>query len=215
MRRVALSIALVVASVALSAAGRPPPARYATFTQGQRAELSRVSTYLNSIRSLKGAFVQIDPNGNLEQGEFYLSKPGRMRFQYQPPNPLLIVSDGNTVAVKNAKLNTVDRYPLNDTPLDLILGDKVDLNSNLAITGMTEDQSAIVIRARSQSSHTQGDIAIAFAKEPLELRQWTVIDAQGLSTTVALKDVETGVALPDNLFVLRDTKNPFTRKGEE
>ena len=215
MRRVALFIAAAVAAIALSAAGRPPPARYATFTAEQRAELTRVSSYLNGIRSLKGNFVQIDPNGDLEQGEFYLSKPGRMRFQYLPPNPLLIVSDGNTVAVKNAKLKTVDRYPLTDTPLDLILGDKIDLNSNLAITGMTEDPASIVIHARSQSSHAQGDISIAFAKEPLELRQWTVIDAQGLSTTVALKDVETGVALPEDLFVLRDIKNPFTRKGEE
>jgi outer membrane lipoprotein-sorting protein len=215
MRRIAVVIALAVASLALSGAGHAPPPRYATFTKEQRAELTRVSAYLNGIRSLKGSFVQIDPNGTLEQGEFYLSKPGRMRFQYQPPNPLLIVSDGDTVAVKNAKLNTVDRYPLTDTPLDLILGDKIDLNSNLAITGMAEDQSAIVVHARSQSSHAQGDISIAFAKEPLELRQWTVIDAQGLSTTVALKDVETGVALPENLFVLRDNKNPFTRKGEE
>lgn len=215
MRRVAGILAVAVASIALSGAGHAPPPRYATFTAEQRAELTRVSAYLNSIRSLKGGFIQIDPNGALEHGEFYLSKPGRMRFQYQPPNPLLIVSDGDTVAVKNAKLNTVDRYPLTDTPLDLILGDKIDLNSNLAITGMAEDQSAIVIHARSQSSHAQGDISIAFAKEPLELRQWTVVDAQGLSTTVALKDVETGVALPENLFVLRDTKNPFTRKGEE
>ena len=215
MRRAGLVVAICVASLALSGAGHTPPPRYATFTPEQRTELTRISAYLNGIRSLKGGFIQIDPNGTLERGEFYLSKPGRMRFQYQPPNPLLIVSDGDTVAIRNAKLNTVDRYPLTDTPLDLILGDKIDLNSNLAITGMAEDQSAIVIHARSQSSHAQGDISIAFAKQPLELRQWTVIDAQGLSTTVALKDVETGVALPENLFVLRDTKSPFTRKGEE
>ena len=215
MYRVARFIVVAIASIALLGAGHAPPPRYATFTAEQRAELSRISAYLNGIRSLKGSFIQIDPNGTLERGEFYLSKPGRMRFQYQPPNPLLIVSDGDTVAVRNAKLNTVDRYPLTDTPLDLILGDKIDLNANLAITGMAEDQTSIVIHARSQSSHAQGDISIAFAKEPLELRQWTVIDAQGLSTSVALKDVETGVALPGNLFVLRDAKNPFTRKGEE
>src|SRR5215471_19358469 len=136
MRRVALIIAVAISSVALSGAGHAPPPHYATFNAEQRAELTRVSAYLNGIRSLKGGFVQIDPNGTIERGEFYLSKPGRMRFEYQPPNPLLIVSDGDTVAVKNAKLNTVDRYPLTDTPLDLILGDKINLNSNLAITGM-------------------------------------------------------------------------------
>src|SRR5258706_13408347 len=215
MRSVAAFLACTIAAVFLSAAGHAPPPRFASFTEEQRAQLERVSTYLNSIRTLKGRFVQIDPNGGFEQGEFYLAKPGRMRFEYHPPDPLLIVSDGDTVAVKNSKLKTVDRYPLTDTPLDLILGDKIDLNHNLALTGMSEQQGTLVIHARSASSHAQGDISIAFAEQPLELRQWTVVDAQGLTTTVALSDVQVGAELPGSLFVLRDEKSPFGRKGEE
>jgi len=136
MRRLAALIAIAIASVALSGAGHMATPHLATFTDAQRAALERVSAYLNSIRTLKGGFVQIDPNGDLEQGEFYLAKPGRMRFEYHPPNPTLIVSDGDTVAVKNSKLNTVDRYPLVDTPLDLLLNDKIDLNRSLAVTGI-------------------------------------------------------------------------------
>lgn len=214
MRRVLLILFFALAATGANAAALVPQ-HYARFTDAQRSELTRLSDYLNSIRTLQGAFTQIDPNGSLEQGTFYLSKPGRMRFSYEPPNPLLIVSDGTTVAVKNSKLNTTDRYPLTDTPLDLILGDKVDLNRNLAITGMAEDATGITIHARSQSSHAQGDISIVFAKEPLELRQWTVVDAQGLQTTVALRDVQTGVTLPGTLFVLRDEKSPFTHRGPE
>lgn len=201
--------------MALAAAGHTPPPRLATFTPEQRSELDRVGAYLNAIRTLQGRFVQLDPNGTIEQGEFYLSKPGKMRFAYQPPNPLLVVSDGTTVAVMNSTLKTIDRYPLADTPLDLILGEKIDLNRNLAVTGMVDDAAAITVHARSQASHTQGDISIEFARQPLELRQWTVVDAQGLSTTVLLKDVQTGIALPESLFVLRDAKSPFTRKGPE
>lgn len=214
MRPLIPALAFALASVLVSGAGNAPP-HYATFTPGQRAELTRISDYLNAIHTLKGSFIQSDPNGRIESGNFYIEKPGKMRFEYTPPDPLLIVSDGDTVAVKNSKLNTVDRYPLTDTPLDLILGDKIDLNQNLSITGMAEDQNQILIHARSQSSHAQGDITIAFSREPIGLRQWTVVDAQGLQTSVVLKDVESGVALADNLFVLRDTKNPFTRKGEE
>jgi outer membrane lipoprotein-sorting protein len=212
--RIAVALCLALACTAAHAAALVTQ-RYATFTEAQRSALTHVSDYLNSIRTLQGAFTQIDPNGMLEEGTFYLSKPGRMRFAYQPPNPLLIVSDGTTVAVKNAKLKTTDRYPLTDTPLDLILGDKIDLNRNLAVTGMVEDATGITIHARSQSSHAQGDISIVFAKEPLELRQWTVVDAQGLQTTVALRDVQTGVTLPGTLFVLRDAKSPFAHKGPE
>jgi outer membrane lipoprotein-sorting protein len=215
MRR---SVALFAASLsvaALSGAGHAPPPHMASFTAEQRAQLERVSAYLNSIRTLKGSFAQLDPNGDLEQGEFYLAKPGRMRFEYQPPNATLVVSDGTTVAVKNKKLNTVDRYPLTDTPLDLILGDKIDLNRNLAVTGMAERQGALEIHARSASSRAQGDISIVFSEQPLELRQWTVKDAQGLTTQVMLRDVQAGTDLPGSLFVLRDEKTPFARKGEE
>jgi len=214
MGRLSQLCALALISFAIAGAGQAPQ-RYASFSADQRADLKRISDYLNGIHTLEGSFLQIDPGGSIESGDFYLTKPGKMRFAYQPPNPLLIVSDGRTVAVRNAKLNTVDRYPLSDTPLGLILGDNIDLNQNLAITGMSEEPGAITIHAKSESSHAQGNISIEFSREPLELRQWTVVDAQGLSTTVVLKDIQTGIALPDSLFVLADAKNPFTRKDQE
>src|SRR5258708_28169171 len=108
MRSVAAVLACGVSILILSGAGHAPPPRMATFTAEQRAQLARISGYLNSIHTLKGGFLQIDPNGDLEQGDFYLAKPGRMRFEYRPPSSTLIVSDGNTVAVKNSKLKTVD-----------------------------------------------------------------------------------------------------------
>lgn len=213
MRRAASIAFLLVASVLLSGGGQPAPGTQ--FNDAQKATLDRVSAYLNSIRTLKGSFIQIDPNGDVEQGDFYIEKPGRMRFEYHPPAPTLIVSDGNTVAVKNSKLNTVDRYPLTDTPLDLILGENLDLKHNSAVMGIGEQEGSLVVRARSNNNRAQGDISIVFAQPQLELRQWTIVDAQGLSTTIALRDVQAGAALPGSLFVLQDAKNPFTKKGEE
>jgi outer membrane lipoprotein-sorting protein len=215
MRRLVPAFLTCAISIALGAAGHMAPPHYATFDNTQKAALTRISLYLNSVRSLKGGFVQVDPDGTVEEGEFYLEKPGRMRFEYRPPTPTLIVSDGRTVAVKNSKLNTVDRYPLSDTPLDLILGDSIDLEHNLSVTGFAESEGEWIVHARSASTRSQGDIAITFSAEPLELRQWTVVDSQGLSTTVALRNLEAGVTLPGSLFVLSDPKSPFARKSEE
>jgi outer membrane lipoprotein-sorting protein len=162
------------------------------FTAAQRADLARVSDYLNSIRTMTGGFTQIDPNGDIDQGTFAIAKPGKMRFEYKPPTPTLIVSDGRTVAVQNSKLKTVDRYSLSDTPLDIILGDKIDLLHDHSITGVEHQQDALVVHARSRGSNAQGNISLVFATPGLELRQWTVVDNQGLQTTVALRDVQIG-----------------------
>lgn len=213
MRRALQSMAALAAAVFLVGAG--PTAPGTQFSDAQKATLDRVSAYLNGIRTMKGGFVQIDPNGEVEQGDFYIDKPGRMRFEYHPPAPTLVVSDGTTVAVKNNKLNTVDRYPLTDTPLDIILSNDIDLRHNAYVIGIGEQEGALVIRARSNSNRSQGDISIVFAEPQLELRQWTIVDSQGLSTTVSLQNVQSGVALPGTLFVLRDEKNPFTRKSDE
>jgi outer membrane lipoprotein-sorting protein len=185
-------------------AAQPLLAAPGGYSAADRVELDRVSAYLNSIRTMKGGFVQIDPNGDVDQGTFDISKPGRMRFEYNPPAPTLIVSDGTTVAVSNARLKTVDSYPLDQTPLDLILGDKIDLAGSHEIVGIAHQQDAFIVKARSRGGRTQGNITLTFSEPELELRQWTVIDNQGLSTTVALRDVQTDIDLPGSLFVLPD-----------
>jgi len=215
MRRFA-SLAIVLLSVLLAVgAGQPPPPRHIDFSEADRADLDRVSAYLNSIHTLEGEFVQIDPDGGIDQGIFYLSKPGRLRFEYRPPSPLLIVSDGRTVAVSNSKLKTVDRYPLSATPLDLLLGDKIDLRRDGSIMAVLRQPGALVIEARTGRNRNKPNLAITFAEPDLELRQWTIVDDQGLTTTVALRNLMSGVSLDDKLFVLRDSKKPVGVKPRE
>jgi outer membrane lipoprotein-sorting protein len=219
MNRRAVLLALPSLAFAANAVAKP-----AGFTQmlappkalsdADKAALAKVSAYLNTIRTMKGGFLQIGPDGQVDQGTFALSKPGRIRFEYAPPTPSLIVSDGTTLAVSNPKLRTVDRYPLADTPLDLILGQTIDLANNKAVTGIEQQQDQLVVNARWKTHGTHADIALAFAAPELELRQWTVIDNQGLSTTVALRNTQTNVDMPGSLFVLPD-KNPFARKQGE
>jgi outer membrane lipoprotein-sorting protein len=204
MRRAAAILLLsLLAAPALAAPGM--------YKADDRAELDRISAYLNSIKTMKGGFVQIDPNGDVDQGTFAISKPGRMRFEYKPPAPTLIVSDGRRVAVANSQLRTVDSYPLDQTPLDLILGDRIDLAGSHEIVGVARQQDSFIVKARSRGGRTQGNITLTFSEPELELRQWTVIDNQGLSTTVALRDVQTGIDIPVSLFILPD-KNAFRQK---
>ncbi|HEY2444214.1 MAG TPA: outer membrane lipoprotein carrier protein LolA [Rhizomicrobium sp.] len=200
MRRVLQCLAGLSFAILLTGATSILPA--AGFSEADRADLERVSNALNAIHTLEGNFVQIGPEGQIDQGRFYIEKPGRMRFEYAAPNPTLVVSDGRWVAVQNTRLNTTDRYALWTTPLDLILGDDLDLRSSPEVVGVEHQQGALVIDAKSHSGRVNGNISLVFSEPDLALKQWTVKDAQGLLTTVSVSNLKAGVALTPGLFVI-------------
>jgi outer membrane lipoprotein-sorting protein len=214
MRRTVLTFLVFIAAPLLMGAGHPAPAHRLSLSDADRAVLDAISARLNEVVTLKGDFVQVNPDGNLTQGVFYISKPGKMRFEYKPPAPTLIVADGRTVAVANTKLNTVDRYPLSETPLGLVLDNDIDLKNETALVSIEHQAGTIVIGARSNSNMSHANISLVFSDPGYELRQWTVTDNQGLVTTVALRDLEAGAVLAPSLFVLPD-KNPFARHTQE
>lgn len=172
----------------------------AAYTGQEAADLDKLSAALNAIHTLKADFVQIDPNSAVEQGEVYIDKPGKMRFEYKPPSAVLVVSDGIDVAVFNKKLNTADRYPLSTTPLNILLSDHVNLRENKNVIGIDRQHGDMVVHARSSDRRATGNIAIVFAPD-FRLKQWTVVDAQGLATTVTFSNVQTGVTLAPELFL--------------
>jgi outer membrane lipoprotein-sorting protein len=201
MRRSLLALAAFASIVLLGGAGQMAPQRQTrAYTDEQKVQLDKVSAYLNSIRSLKARFVQIGPEGGTDQGTLYIQKPGQIRFEYNPPSPLLIVATGGRVYVKNSRLNTVDHYDLADTPLGLLLNQDVDLKANRAVMGITEQNGAVIVQARTSTNRNNSNITLVFSAPALELRQWTVRDNQGGNTTVALQSAETGVAIDPVLF---------------
>ncbi len=171
------------------------------FKREDAAELDRISEVLNNVHSLKGEFVQIDPNGQVEEGHLYIQKPGKMRFEYRPPSATLVVCDGIDVAVFNRKLNTEDRYPLSTTPLNILLSDHINLKRSRNVIGIERQPGQVIIKARSNDRRATGNITIVLSDPGLELRQWTVVDAQGLATTVSLRNMQTGVSLQPELFL--------------
>ena len=147
------------------------------------------------------AEIQLRGAGKARLLRVYIDKPGKMRFEYKPPSAVLVVSDGLDVAVFNKKLNTTDRYPLSTTPLNILLSEHVNLRENKNVIGIEHQQGTIVVRARSNDRRMTGNISIVFSDPGLELKQWTVVDAQGLATTVSLHNIQTGVTLQPELFL--------------
>ena len=212
MRRLVLAVLLAIGSAPQAFAAAPGFMHFER-SNADTADLDRISAYLNNMKTLKGGFLQIGPDGQSDEGVFYIDKPGRMRFEYHAPNPVLIVSDGTTVAVQNKRLNTVDHYPLFSTPLSLILSDDLNLKKNPSIAGITREPGEIILNARAASSKMNGNLTLVFAAPNLELRQWTIVDAQGLSTTVSLRDLQPGAQLDPALFKLPEA-NDTAKKDE-
>lgn len=203
MRPILPIAAALFALIALTGAGQQAPQRmYQAFSDTQKADLDRISTYLNTIHSLRSSFLQISPEGQVVQGTVTIRKPGQIRFEYRPPSPILIVATGGAVYVKNAKLNTVDSYDLSDTPLGLLLEGKTDLVHNKAVLGVEARDGEIVVRARTTTNRNNSNITMVFAAPAIELRQWTVKDDQGGMTTVALQNPQINPAIAPGAFVV-------------
>jgi len=201
MRRLSLCLTALVCAALLGGAGQPVPQRLnRAYSDQEKADLDKISAYLNGIKSLKASFVQVGPEGGMDQGEVMIQKPGQIRFEYKPPSPILIVSTGGRLYVKNSRLNTVDPYDLSDTPLGLLLNENVDLAHNRAVIGVTEQNGAIVVRARTSTNRNDSNITLTFSSPGIELRQWTVRDNQGGNTTVALQNLQPGASIDPALF---------------
>ena len=202
-----LRIAAIGASTATAALAAPPstnPAPVpagATFDTTQRAMLEKVNNYFNSVTTLAGKFVQVGPDGRKTEGQFYMQKPGKIRFEYDPPSPIELISDGDTVAVRDRKLATQDVYPLSQTPLKFLLSDKLDLMKDASVAGIYQDELfvTVVIEDKNVIAGTHR-LMIMFSKKDMQLKQWTVTDPQGYDTTVAVSDLDPGKRLDPKLF---------------
>ena len=174
------------------------------------SDLERVSSYLNEVDSLQGRFIQVASNGVQDSGDFYLRRPGGLRFEYDEPNPILIVADGTWVVLSDRKLKTVDRYPLSATPLKYLLKKEVDLASESNVVAVEREPGVLIVVAREDDGPAQGELTLIFSDPALELLQW-IKDAQVFTTTVALQDVKRGVDLSPRLFRVEEAQ-PFRRR---
>ncbi len=161
--------------------------------QAQQLSLAQVSGYLNQLRTAQGGFTQINGDGTLSTGQIFIKRPGRIRFEYNPPDQSLVMAGGGQVAIFDGRSNAPpDRYPLNQTPLKIILERNVDLGRARMVTGHTSDGTSTTITAQDPDNPQYGNIQMVFTANPIELRQWIVTDDVGNQTTVILNDLVSG-----------------------
>jgi outer membrane lipoprotein-sorting protein len=171
----------------------------------QQLSLNAISRYLSGLQTAEGTFTQINADGTISTGTLYIRRPGRMRFDYNPPDRSLVVASGGTVAVFDggSNITTPEQYPLAQTPLNLILERNVDLSRRGMVKGSSYDGTATTVTAQDPAHPEYGSIELKFTANPVELRQWIVTDGGGNRTTVALGPLKTGGNLPARLFSIQ------------
>ncbi|MEK7245756.1 MAG: outer membrane lipoprotein carrier protein LolA [Pseudomonadota bacterium] len=200
-----LLLALVFALAApfdITAAPKIEPAR---LSPEDRAEVGRIEEYLNGIRTLRSRFFQVAPSGAHAEGDLFLSRPGKLRIAYDPPVPILIVAHDRTVGYYDRELKQAQYFGADQTPASVLLRDRIRLaGADIALTRFERSPGALRLTLAQVADPGQGSLALVFSDRPLALRKWTVTDAQGETTEIALLAPEFGVALEPKLFLFDD-----------
>ncbi|MBB95736.1 MAG: cell envelope biogenesis protein LolA [Rhodobacteraceae bacterium] len=178
----------------------------------EKLSLPTLSDYLNGMRTAKAPFTQVSDDGTLSTGQLYLKRPGRARFEYDPPSDARVIAGGGVVAIVDPKSNQpAESYPLNRTPLSIILAPKVDLARANMVVGHAHDGTATIVTAQDPDHPDYGRIELMFTDKPVELRKWVIHDGSGTKTTVILGALETGMSLSDRLFSASARQNSGDR----
>jgi outer membrane lipoprotein-sorting protein len=173
----------------------------------QRSIVERVNNYLSTMQLLSGKFVQVGPDGRRTQGTFYISKPGKVRFEYDDPSPIELIADGQSVVVRDRNLATQDVYPLSQTPLRFLLADHVDLTKDTSLVAVYADDVFITVVVEEKNGVVgTSRLMIMFNAKDMQLKQWTVTDPQGYDTTVAVYNLDTSKRPDPGMFKIDYTK---------
>lgn len=165
------------------------------------AAAQKIADHFASVKTMMGEFVQFGPRGEQTGGKFYIDRPGKIRFNYEDPSPMRVIADGKSVVIGNRKLKTWDIYPLSKTPLNLLLGEKIDLSTRM-VRNVKEEADLTTIVLGDKSMFGDSTITMMFDPKTYDLRQWTITDAQGKDTSVMIFNVQTGMKLDNRVFAI-------------
>ena len=200
-----LALPLLIPAVATAQVGAAP------LTPQDQADLARIEAYLNSIKTLKARFLQVSPDGTTSTGTAWIDRPGRMRFEYDPPSPLLLVAGGGLVVFHDFQLNQTSNLFIGQTPLGILLGDHIELSGRVTVTAMQRLPGQIQVTMVRTASPGDGSLTLVFSDDPLALRQWSVMDAQRKETRVTLYEVVLGGTFDQSMFYLANPSEPPRR----
>ena len=183
-----------------AAVGAPWPATAAQLMAADLEQVARVEAYLNGIGSLSARFQQFSSDGELALGSIYVRRPGRMRVEYDPPVSVILVADGILVSYYDHELDQLNQLPLSASPAWFLLRDPIDLTKDVTVTGVRQGPGVLRVTMHQTDEPEAGAVTLVFSDQPLELRQWTLTDAQGREVRIGLHDVKMGGELANKLF---------------
>lgn len=196
---VTAAIALTVLLAPQTQAANKIPA--IQLTAEQQLSVNKISNYINSFQTLRSDFTQISPKGTASRGVLMISKPGKLRFEYAAPNPLLIVSDGKWLTIKDRVREKGDQFPLSATPLRLVVSPKIDLLAETNVIAFESNGGVTSVSLADRKDNLGGYITMIYDEQANQLQQWVIVDGKGRRTTVQLANIETGGKFDPKLFV--------------
>lgn len=190
-----IAIAVLAVTILL-----PLGAKAAPLSADDKKALAQIEAYFNGITTLQARFLQVANTGATAQGILSLKRPGLMRFEYDAPSPILLVSDGTWLVFQDNELEQTTHVPLGSTPLSVLVEDPVDFKTDLEVLDVARNPGVIRLLMRMRDDPEAGMVQMVFSDAPLALRQWTITDAQGVEVKVALLETRRGMVLKDDLF---------------
>ena len=200
---------ILLAALALTAvaAKAPEPAQ---LSDKDKADIQRIEAYLNGVRTMVSPFLQTASDGSEGKGTIYLQRPGKLRIEYDPPSPIVIISYGGQLIYYDKVLTQVTYVPVSATPAALLVQEQVKLSGEVTVTRVQRGPGVIRVSLVRTSEPEAGQVTLIFSDQPLQLRQWTVVDGRGVETQVALLDPVLGGPIDSKRF---DFTDPRTRGG--
>lgn len=199
-------LASIFAVPPLAAAANLPPRPQ--LSEQDRADIARVENYLNGIKTLTARFLQIADNGGTAEGMLYLSRPGKLRLEYDPPVPILLVTVGGFLVHYDKDLKAVSYLPIDSTPAGILVRNRIQLSGDITVTKVERGPGSLRLTLVQTKDPQAGRITLVFSERPFALTNWQVVDAQGRVTRVALTDAHTGVNIDPSLFRFVDPNAP-------
>lgn len=190
-----LALLLLVSARAMAAAPVAAP-----LTPQDTLELQRIAAYLNNIRTMTAHFQQVANNGGISTGDLWVSRPGRMRFEYGAPTPITLLADSESVFYWDKELNQTSKYELRQTPAWFFLRDPISFGPDVVVTRFERAAGTVRVTVVESARPDAGSLTLVFGENPVALRQWTVVDQQGKTTALALSNLQFGMALDPRLF---------------
>ena len=176
--------------------------------------IAKIEDTLNHIKSLKATFVQRGPQGNVDEGTIYIVRPGKIRFEYDQENPILVVSNGDMLSFIDYEVKQVSRWPIDKTPLGILVDEHINLNDkDIKIPEIIRFAGLIKVSVIQPNQEDQGHITLIFEESTMELRAWEVIDVQGYTTRIALLNPQYNIPVDDKLFTFEDPRPHKTNRG--